>query len=304
MRFPGREPVEAVIESMNGARFVHDELELLGWEVKIADAAKVKGMAPLACKTDKVDARVLAQLSLLDLVPEIWLPNPHVRQDRERSRFRIRLVHQRSALKQRISATLMSFGVERTYTDMFGKNGRLVLEELLLPKAWRQSLDASLELIDFYDLQIGGLEREIRLLGKEHPYVPLLTTVPGIGPILAYTIAAEIGDIARFPSPAKLCGYTGLCPRVYQSGNHDRRGSLAKNGPRHLRWALVEAAQYAARSPHYLPLHERTVRRLGRGRGSKIARVEVARKLAEAIWHMLTENTEFAPGGAAQRLAA
>jgi hypothetical protein len=66
-----------VIESMNGARFVHDRLEEHGWDVLIADATKVKGLAPLACKTDKIDARVLAVLSARDLVPEIWLPDPH-----------------------------------------------------------------------------------------------------------------------------------------------------------------------------------------------------------------------------------
>jgi len=64
------EPVRGVIESMTGARFVHDQLEELGWDVLIADAAKVKGLAPLACKTDKIDARVLALLSQRDLVPE------------------------------------------------------------------------------------------------------------------------------------------------------------------------------------------------------------------------------------------
>src|SRR6184192_2589045 len=67
--------VRAVIESMTGARFVHDMLEELGWEVLVADAQKVKGLAPLACKTDKIDARVLAELSWRDLVPEIWLPD-------------------------------------------------------------------------------------------------------------------------------------------------------------------------------------------------------------------------------------
>ena len=74
--------VRGVIESMTGARFVHDRLEQLGWNVLIADAAKVKGLAPLACKTDKIDARVLAVLSERDLVPEIWLPDPLVRRER------------------------------------------------------------------------------------------------------------------------------------------------------------------------------------------------------------------------------
>src|SRR5207244_7519420 len=77
------EPIRAAIESMNGARFVHDRLELQGWQVEIADAQKVKGLAPLACKTDRIDAWVLAELTRRDLVPAIWLPDPLVRAERE-----------------------------------------------------------------------------------------------------------------------------------------------------------------------------------------------------------------------------
>ena len=65
---------------MTGARFVHDTLEAHGWSVEIADAQKVKGLAPLAVKTDRIDARVLAVLSQRDLVPAIWLPDPRVRE--------------------------------------------------------------------------------------------------------------------------------------------------------------------------------------------------------------------------------
>jgi hypothetical protein len=70
------EPIRAAIESMNGARFVHDTLELYGWQIEIADAQKVKGLAPLARKTDRIDAWVLAELARRDLVPAIWLPDP------------------------------------------------------------------------------------------------------------------------------------------------------------------------------------------------------------------------------------
>jgi hypothetical protein len=87
-----------------------------------------------------------------------------------------------------------------------------------LPEPWQGTIDASLRLIDELDREITGCERELRRLGADHQYVPLLCTVPGISWVLAYTIAAEIGDISRFPSPGKLAGYTGLCPRVYQSG--------------------------------------------------------------------------------------
>src|SRR5438067_10102111 len=67
---------------MNGARFVHDQLEQAGWQVEIADAVRVKGLAPLACKTDRIDACVLAELARRDLVPAIWLPDPQVRAER------------------------------------------------------------------------------------------------------------------------------------------------------------------------------------------------------------------------------
>jgi len=93
-----RRPVRAVIESINGARFVHDTLEELGWEVLVADAQKVKGLAPLACKTDRIDARVLAVLSQRDLVPAVWLPDPSIRRERELARFRLHLVRHRTTL--------------------------------------------------------------------------------------------------------------------------------------------------------------------------------------------------------------
>ena len=89
----GGQPVRAVIESMTGARFVQDTHEEAGWEVLVADAQKVKGLAPLACKTDRIDARVLAELSWRDLVPAIWLPDPSVRRERELARFRLWLRH-------------------------------------------------------------------------------------------------------------------------------------------------------------------------------------------------------------------
>ena len=80
------QPIAGAIESMTGARFVHDRLEQAAVAVEIADAARVKGLAPLACKTDKIDAWVLAELARRDLVPAIWLPDPAVRAERERAR--------------------------------------------------------------------------------------------------------------------------------------------------------------------------------------------------------------------------
>jgi transposase len=297
-------PVYAAIESMNGARFVHDQLELAGWQVEIADAQKVKGLAPLACKTDKIDSWVLAELSRRDLVPAIWLPTPTVRAERERARWRLHLVRHRTALKNRIHATLLAFGHPCPVADLFGVGGRELLGRLELPEPWAADTTAAIYLIDELDRQVGECERALRRLGADHRYVPLLMTTPGVGWVLGYTIAAEIGDLTRFASPTKPAGYTGLCPRVYQSGGKDHRGPLSKNGPKYLRWALIEAAVHAARHPVYAERYRRTKTRLGRQRGPKIAQVDLARRLAEAIWHMLCTNRPFAPAGAANALVS
>ena len=204
--------VRAVIESMNGARFVHDTLEFAGWEVAIADAVKVKGLAPLACKTDRIDAWVLAELSRRDLVPEIWLPSAGVRAERERARWRLHLVRHRVALKNRVHSTLIAFGKPCPVADLFGVGGRQLLARLELPEPWAGNLAAALTLIDDLDTQIDACEADLRRLGADHPYVPLLMSAPGIGWVLAYTIASEIGDIARFPCPNKRVATPGCAP--------------------------------------------------------------------------------------------
>ena len=290
------EPVEAVIESMNGARFVHDTLERWGWEVAIADAVKAKGLAPLVAKTDRIDAWVLAELGRRELVPAIWLPDPAVRAERERARFRLHLVRHRTALKNRIHATLIAFGHPVPVSDLFGVRGRELLAALEIPEPWSTTLATSLRLVDELDTEVGTCEADLRRMGADHPYVPLLMTVPGVAWVLGYTIAAEVGDIRRFSTAKKLVGYSGLCPFVRQSGRRDDRGPLAKNGPKYLRWALIEAATHAAQHPLYREHYQRTAKRLGRQRGSKVARVELARELAGVIWHMLSKSEPFAPG--------
>jgi transposase len=301
---PHQQPMHAAIESMTGARFIHDQLERLGWTVAIADAVKAKGLAPLACKTDRIDARVLAELSRRDLVPAIWLPDPEVRAARERARFRLHLVRQRSRLKHRIHAALLAQGIACPVSDLFGVRGRRLLAGALLPEPWRSHVATALTLIADLTTRIAALERELRRLGADDRYIPLLMTAPGIAWILGYTIAAELGDVTRFATPQRLCGYTGLCPRVYQSGGRDRRGALSKLGPRYLRWALLEAAVHAARHPAYRARYQRTKRRLGRQRGPRVAQIDIARKLAEAIWYMLTRHQPFAPTGAPVALVA
>jgi transposase len=226
--------VRAVIESMNGARFVHDTLEGQGWDVLVADAHKVKGLAPLTCKADRIDARVLAELSWRDLVPAIWLPDPSIRRERELARLRVHLVQHRTTLKNRIHATLVAFGHPCPVSDLFGRAGRELLDRLEIPDPWRSNVDVSLQLIDDLERQIAAVTADLKHMGADHRYVPLLMTAPGFGWITAFTVASEIGDITRFASPTGLCGYTGLA--------HDASAPSARSPPRR-RVASLGAAQ-------------------------------------------------------------
>jgi transposase len=204
----------------------------------------------------------------------------------------------------RVHSTLINFGKPCPVTDLFGVEGRALLARLQVPEPWRGNVTASVELIDDLEAQIAAINRKLRRGHADHAYIPVLMSAPGIGWVLAFTIAAEIGQIKRFPSPEKLTGYTGLCPRVNQSGEADRRGPLSKHGPTYLRWALPWATMHAPGQPAYRERYERNKRRLGKQRGAKVAQVDIARRLAHAIWHMLSRNQEFAPRGATFRLAA
>ena len=157
--------------------------------------------------------------------------------------------------------------------------------------------------MDQLDRKIAGCNERLEAGHSDHPYVPLLRSVPGIGKVLAFTIASEIGEIERFPSPKHLTGYSGLCPRVSQSGESDRRGPLTKHGPTYLRWALIEATMHACRHPAYSERYQRNSAGWANSAGPRSPEIDIARRLTVAIWHMLT-RMRVRSRGAAFRLAA
>ena len=198
-------------------------------------------------------------------------------------------------LKNRIHSNLISWALTVPMSDLFGTKGRQHLKKLEIPTQWRHSISICLTEIDHLDQQITNIDHEIRKRATNDVYTQLLITAPGIGPILGYIISTEIGDITRFPTPKQLVGYTGLVPRVRQSGDNDYRGPLTGNGPTQLRWALIEATTWAQKHPTYQKRHQRIKQRRGKQQGTSIARVDTARRLTTAIWWMLTKQEPFNP---------
>jgi transposase len=284
--------VKACIEMMSGAVWVRDQLVACGWRVEVADARKVKALAPLTAKTDKVDARLLAELARRDLVPALWVPSLSERELRERLRRRMHLVRLRTSAKARIFGLLTQWGVRIKLTRLRHHDGLALLARHGVPAVWRRSVAEALAVIDELDRRIEPLERELAPLAQADRRVALLETIPGLGQLLALTFAAEIGEVARFPSARKLVGYSGLSPRVRQSGRSGRTGALAKSGPKTLRWAAVEAAQPAWRPSN--PWH-RLYADVRARQGSGQAKAAVARKVLIAAWHVLARQQPFQP---------
>jgi transposase len=285
------------IEMMSGASWVRDQLAIVGWDIRIADARKVKAIAPLACKTDRVDARVLADLARRDLIPEVWVPALDERANRERLRRRAHLIRLRTSAVNRTFGLLTQWGLRRNLTALRKPGALNELAEHGVPTIWLQSIDTLLGVVDDLDRQLAPLEAELRPHARSDPRVELLATIPGVAELLGLTLAAEIGDISRFPTAGKLVGYSGLTPTIKQSGQTSRTGRISKAGPATLRWAAVEAAQQAWRPNNpWHRLYTDTKHRHGKSNPAKAA---VARKVLIAAWHILARQEPFKPSLAA-----
>ena len=285
--------VHACIEMMSGAVWVRDRLTACGWTVEIADARKVKAIAPLACKTDRVDARVLAELVRRDLVPTVWVAPVEERANRERLRRRSHLIKLRTSAINRSFGLLTQWGLRRNLTALRKPGALDELAQAGVPEVWRTSIATLLALIEDLDRQLAPLERELRPHARADERVKLLMTIPGVAELLGLTLAAEIGDVARFASARKLVGYSGLTPTIRQSGQSSRTGRLSKAGPDTLRWAAVEAAQQAWRPTN--PWHELYTDIKRRHGTSSPAKAAVARKVLIAAWHVLSLQQPFKP---------
>src|SRR6187549_822485 len=136
--------VKACVEMMSGAIWVRDRLEAAGWRVQVAHARKVRDVAPLACKTDKVDARVLAELCRRDLVPELWVPSLEDRALRERLRRRTHLVRMRASAMNRIFGLLTQWGLRLSLERLRAPDAMELLAARGVEDTWRRSIAEAL----------------------------------------------------------------------------------------------------------------------------------------------------------------
>ncbi|MEV8018053.1 IS110 family transposase [Streptomyces sp. NPDC086554] len=181
-------------------------------------------------------------------------------------------------------AVLADHGCDRG-ASCWSAPGREWLDALPLPDSARSAVADRLEVIDALQVVIDRLDGVLAQAAKADPRVKALCALPGIGPLTALVIVAEIGDIRRFSSARKLASWAGLTPTVRGSDRTVRYGHISKQGDPWLRWIMNQAAQTAKHTPPYAACFERIAHR----RGRKIATVAVARKLLTHAYHVLRE---------------
>jgi len=245
----------------------------------IVDPLKTKLKAGYAAKTDQLDARRLADALRRDSVVSIYYPPMAIRELRELCRTRHALVQVRTALINRLRAVLLRQGISdarrlaKTADDAW-------LAAYALPPRAAASVATLRQLLGSVRTETVRAEAAVRQATDADPIAITLQQLPGIGPLLALTIRAEIGDIHRFATPAQVASYAGLVPRVAASAGRVRYGRITRRGSPWLRWALIEAAIHGVKRTD-------RIGRWGRGlamrKGALKARVALARVLCEEI---------------------
>jgi transposase len=284
-------PTKIVIESMCSWYWLHDLLKAHNFKVVISNPLKTKAIASAKIKNDKVDSHMLAQLLRADLIATVHVCSLKTRKLKELLRHRQRLVRDVTRMKNRIHMLLMKNNTAIPVSDLFGVKGMKYLKDIDLPNYHQQQLQSYLTVYDCLNEQIQPLTKRIRKLAQKDPMAQLLMTIPGIGPLTAMFIIAEIEDISRFPSYRNLSSYAGLVPCLDASADKSRTGRITKQGSPYLRTALVEAAQVIPRMKKTrlnIFYRKRIVRA-----GYQKAIVATAHKILQYVYYVLKNQTPY-----------
>jgi transposase len=284
-------PAQIAIEACGTWWWLVDLLEQLGHRPVLSHPKQTKAIAAARLKNDRVDAQRLALLLRGDLLPTVWIPPPALREARELVRHRITLVWLRTRVKNQLLALLARRNLQPTsgksWLTIRGQRELGMVPLTPMPSLIREHCIALLHVLD---AQIRGLDEDLARRWGPDPRVQRLRTIPGIGPFIAILVILEVGHIHRFPTAKHLASYAGLTPRVHASADRVRTGHISKEGNRLLRWALTAAATQACRPPGPLRAWYRTVQSR---KGKKVARIALARRLAEVIYHVWKTETDF-----------
>jgi transposase len=258
-----------------------DALAPTGARTCVVDPRKTKLKAGYAAKTDRLDARRLADALRRESVVSIYIPPPAIRELREVCRGRHQLVRLRTRLAQMIRSLLLRNDAgEPPGTRLYAPRALAWLTQVTLAPDAACALQRLERLYRAVHADAQAADADVRQRAAGDAIAVALDTLVGIGPVVALTIRAEVGDISRFARGPALASYAGLVPSVERSADRAYHGRITRDGSPWLRWALTEAAMHAMKRPDAVG---RWARRLAVRKGALKARVALARVLCDDV---------------------
>ena len=289
-------PHTVAIEAVGFYRWLWELLEPIVEKLVLADATQARALAGRRLKTDREDAQNIAELLADGRLPRAYAPPLEVQilRDWTRQRNRLSRAHARTLhgvkslmnINNRPGPARLGAARLTGYVKAYGEK----LPERHVRMLWQHQRQLSL-----IEEEMALCEREIARLLESPPFAAiaaLLTTAPGVGPIVSATVLAEVGDFARFPDGKAIGRYAGMTPRVFASGGKERHGHISKTGPRDMRWVLQQAAWVAIRCDDSI---KRRWLKIARASGKKAAAVAIARQLLVTLWQMARRNAAYRP---------
>jgi transposase len=281
---------KVALESCSCWQYAFDYITDAGFDVVLSNPSRTRLIGESKKKTDPEDARKLANLLRVNMLPLSYAAPMHVRIQRQITRHRLSLVNLGVEIKNKIHAILLRHGIQTELDNIFTQKGLEYLESLDLPMCDRFEIDQYISLLRHLNISVDKTQERIDEFANDEPHAKLIQTHPGVGVYASLMIVAEIGDIRRFSSSKKLVSFAGLNPAVYQSGEKCYKGHISKQGSKKLRWILVQCANVAAQHDKRLKSFYMR-KKLAKGHNKAI--VAVARKMLVNLYVMMNHNIPF-----------
>lgn len=278
-----------VVESTYNWYWLVDGLMEAGFDVRLAHTSAIDQYAGIKYSNDHTDARHLAQLLRLGILPEGHIQPPEQRAVRDLLRRRSLLVRQRTLYHLSLQSLITRHTGERLSANQIKALDTAAIAEKLAEPI-RLGGEITHLARCWHDQAIKRLEEEVLGHLKPRSDYQLLRSIPGVGKILAATIALETGCIERFPGPGHYASYARCVDSKRVSNGKLKGRGNRRNGNRYLAWAFMEAAHYAA---IFSPEIKRFYHKRQAKRHILVAKKTVANKLAKACYHMLKRHEPF-----------
>ena len=283
-----QEPFSICYEASCGYGYLYDQLRPLAHRIVVAHPGHLRLIFRSKRKNDRLDARKLATLLLLDAVPAVHVPSVDVRSWRCLIEFRTRIIAKRTRVKNAIRSLLRHHGhVAPGGHSLWTNRGLAWLAHVALPtRAAMIQRDLLVDELTYMKQQLRRVEQELNEQGRVHPGVQLLQTIPGVGPRTSEAVVAYLDDATRFARNKQVGAYVGLVPSQNQSADKNRLGRITRQGPASVRRLLVEAAWQSIRRSSHVRSYFENIQRQDTER-KKIAVVATAHYLVRVMQAML-----------------